>query len=174
MDLALFARVLWRSKYLVATGLVAACVLGILGMAKVSFAGGFKLTYRQPVVYSSDVQLLVTQAGFPEGRTVFNTAPATSASGHVILPKFADPTRFTNLAVLYSQLMVGTQAQEDIFGSLRPPANERVLAAPVPAPGGAIGLLPVIQITGIGPSRAKAVYLAERAAATFTRSLIRR
>ena len=76
MDLRLFSRVLWRFRFLVAGGLVLACVLSFLSFASISFAGGSpKLTYRQTERWKATAVLFVTQKGFPYGYTVLPTSP---------------------------------------------------------------------------------------------------
>lgn len=175
MDFGLFASVLWRSRILVLAGLLIACAAAVFAMARVEIKGGHpQLAYRDPVVYQSTVQMLVTQPGFPEGRSVFNTTPITLPSGHVDNPTFADPSRFTELASLYSQLIMGNVESQRVFGSLKPPQYEAIIASPMAAPGGNGAVLPVIQITGVAPSPSKAVALANRAATSFSVYLAQR
>ncbi len=174
MDLALFAGVLWRSRLLVLAGLLIACAAAVFAVARVEFKGNPRLVYRDPVVYQSTVQMLVTQPGFPEGRSVFNTTPITLPSGRIDNPTFADPSRFTELASLYSQLVMGNVESERVFGSLKPPPHEAIIASPMAAPGGNSAVLPVIEITGVAPSPIKAVALADRAATSFSKYLAER
>lgn len=175
MDLALLGGVLWRSRVLVIVGLLLACVAAVLSMAKLTIVGGKpQLVYRTQVLYQSNVQLHVTQPGFPDGRSVFNTSPTTLPSGRTELPKFADPDRFVGLAVIYSQLIMGNDERARVFGVRRPPRNEAILAAPMPAPGGTGQFLPIIQITGIAPSPLDAMRLADRAAQSFSDYLSQR
>jgi capsular polysaccharide biosynthesis protein len=175
MDFGLFAGVLWRSRLVVLAGLLIACAAAVFAMARVEIQGGHpRLVYRDPVVYQSTVQMLVSQPGFPEGRSVFNTTPITLPSGRVDNPTFADPSRFTELASLYSQLIMGNVEAERVFGSLKPPRYEAIIASPMAAPGGNGAVLPVIQITGVAPSPTKAVALADRAATSFSKYLAER
>jgi len=175
MDLGLFAGVLWRSRFLVLVGLLAACAGAVFALARVEVVHGHpRLVYRSPVLYQSNVQLLVTQPGFPDGRSVFDTSPTTLPSGHVNLPKFADPSRFTGLALVYSQLIMGNVSQQRVFGTVKKPRNEAFLASPLPSPGGIGGFLPIIQITGIAASPLKAMALADRVATSFTSYLVQR
>ena len=174
MDFGLFAGVLWRSRLVVLAGLLIACAAAVFAMARVEIQGGPRLVYRDPVVYQSTVQMLVSQPGFPEGRSVFNTTPITLPSGRVDNPTFADPSRFTELASLYSQLIMGNVESERVFGTLKPPQHEAIIASPMAAPGGNGAVLPVIQITGVAPSPRKAVALADRAATSFSKYLAER
>lgn len=155
MDLGLFIQVLWRSRLLVLAGFVAACALAVFALARPAIVnGGPTLVYRDPVVYQSSVQMLVTQQGY-------RGEPST------------DP-RFTDLAALYSQLIMGNAELQRVFGTTKPPLYENLMAAPMPAPNGQPGFLPIIQITGIGPSPAKAKDYADRAAITFSSYLAQR
>lgn len=174
MDLALFARVLWRSRFLVLLGLVLACAAAVFATARVDLAHGTpQLVYRKPQLYQSNVQLLVTQKGFPEGRSVFNTTPTMLPSGRVDQPAFADPSRFTGLALIYSQLIVGNRERERVFGKRKPPQYETILASPLAGPNGS-GFLPIIQITGVAPNPERAMTLADRAASSFSADLVTR
>ena len=175
MDFELFAGVIWRQRFVVLAGFLIACAAAVFAMTRVEISHGHPgLAYRDPVVYQSTVQLLVTQPGFPEGRSVVNTTPITLPSGVVDNPTFADPSRFTDLASLYSQLVMGNVESERVFGSLKPPQHEAIIASPMTAPGGNGDVLPVIQITGVAPSPIKAVALADRAATSFSRYLAER
>src|SRR4051794_22403069 len=120
MDLGLLIGVLWRSKFMVIFGLVAAVALAVFAMAKPEMRNGRPtLAYRQHILYSGDVTMLVTQAGFPEGRTVYQTSPTATASGQVVLPQFADPSRFSDLALLYAQLAMSDSVQRQILADSR-------------------------------------------------------
>jgi len=174
MDLGLFAGVLWRSRFMVLLGFVLACLAAVFATARVEMANGKpQLVYRKPVLYQSNVQLLVTQKGFPDGRSVFNSTPTTLPSGRVEQPAFADPSRFTGLALIYSQLIVGNQELERVFGKGKPPENEGILASPLAGPNGS-GFLPIIQITGIASTPLRAMAVADKAATSFTTYLVNR
>ena len=67
MDLGLYFRVLWRFRFLVALGLLAAFALAALSLFSVSPSG---VTYRQSEVWSASAKILVSQEGFPEGRSI--------------------------------------------------------------------------------------------------------
>jgi len=103
VDFHLYARVLWRFRVLVVVGFLLATALGILSIVKVSSDG---VTYRQKQLWSTDLRLLVTQKGFPEGRlyaqqpSPTGETPETTGDGTPV----ADPGRFNTLAILYAEL----------------------------------------------------------------------
>jgi hypothetical protein len=166
MDIGLYVKVLWRARLLVAAGLFAACVLAFLSLVSISFRGSHPVFhYRSSILYSSTVQELVTQPGFTEGRSVFDTSPTTLPSGQTLLPQFADPSRFSDLAVLYSQLVMGNAVYKLVFGNTIP-SDRLILASPMAGPNGN-GTLPVLQITAVAPSDTGAMALADRAARAF-------
>ena len=175
MDLGLFTGVLRRSRFLVLAGLVVACAAAVFAMARVEVVNGHpRLVYRNPQLYQSTVQVLVTQRGFPEGRSVFNTSPTPLSSGRVERPAFADPTRFQSLALVYSQLIMGNVERVRVFGPGKPPRYEAIFATPMAAPGGGNGFLPIVVITGVAPSPVKAAAVADKAATTFSTYLVQR
>jgi hypothetical protein len=118
MDLSLYGRVFWRFRVLVAAGVLLATMLAFLTFVRVDLAKSPHLRYREHESWSSQATLWVTQRGFPSGRSALpitgatgvqgaaTTTPSGSAvSGAGKQPAFADPARFTDLAVLYSKLV---------------------------------------------------------------------
>jgi hypothetical protein len=104
VDLQLFFRVLWRFKALVACGLVLAICLGVFASARVSFSGGFKLTYRQQEQWESLSTLFVTTHGFPWG-SISESAASTAQPGQPAhISRSPDASRLSSLAMLYMQL----------------------------------------------------------------------
>lgn len=168
MDLNLYLRVIWRFRYLVVVGVVFAAVLAGLAMYKVSFHGGSpKLSYRDQQTYSSNAVLLVTQQGFPEGRTVLPYSVANVGGQQTAVPSFADPGRFTDLALFYSTL-----AQSDAVFELAHARNPRLsgswTASPVTLGGGSrVTALPLFQITGSAHSPRGAVQMARAGTTAF-------
>jgi hypothetical protein len=149
MDLALFGRVLWRFKWLVLFGAVLAGVLAVLAVAHVSFKGGTpRFTYRTSELWQNNTTVLLTQSGFPEGRS---TLPAGSA--------FADPGRFTYLADLYSQLASGDAVRALIART--GPVDGSVAAATVLTSTGQSS--PLVSIFGKSTTARKATALTLRA-----------
>lgn len=165
MDLNLFARVLWRSRLLVVFGFLLAVVVATYAVARPTTKGGLPtLTWRDPVLSQSSVELLVTQRGFPEGRSSVGSTSGSNQSN------YTDPSRFSDLSVLYAQLVAGNAVQRRIFGPTTRPSG-LVFAEPLQAPGGS-GYLPVLVITGVTSSPAGAAALADRSARSFTNYLV--
>ena len=113
MDLQLYLRVLWRFRLIMALGLVLACVLSFLSFASISFAHGSpKVKYRQAETWKATVLVSVTQRGFPSGYTVMPVNPAKLADGTTqLIPRYGDPSRFSQVAILYAPLVRGDAFQ---------------------------------------------------------------
>jgi hypothetical protein len=152
MDLSLFLRVAWRFRILIALGLLIASGLAFLSLVRFTFAdGGVRLENREPEQWLSTGRILVTQSGFPLGRSVFDEAvpvdPSNLAAGYV--PRFADPARLATNAVLYAQLLESDQVRQ-IIGRRELPG---VLDARPVIPDGTSGTaLPFIDIFGTADS----------------------
>lgn len=158
MDFALYLRVLWRFRLLVLLGLMLALILAILSVVRVTGDG---LSYRQTEMWSSTTRLLVTQAGFPEGRLYGQTAtPSDDADGPVV-----DPGRFNNLAVLYSELAVSDAVR--MLMRREGPIRGRFIANPVIAGGEFRVQLPMIDITALSSTPLAAIQLAQRNASAL-------
>src|SRR5581483_2164202 len=167
MDLQLFSRVLWRFRLLVAVGLVLALALATLSVARVSFAGGHpSLKYRHPEVWSSTETILLTQQGFPWGRTVFPQADPTGASSGSAQSQFADPSRFYQLASFYAEL-----ARSDAVHAIlerQGPINGAVTAeAATDSVAGIQTQLPFVDLIGSATSPSVAEQLAHRGTVAF-------
>ncbi len=154
MDLARHVSVLWRFKWVTLAGVLLGIALAVLASYKVTPSG---LESRGTSTYSSQSQLLVTQAGFPEGRVVLPTAPP--ADGLTPAPttdpkglEFADPSRFMTLADLYTKLIVSDEVRGRIAEH---PAAAQIDASPLPAVSG-VPVLPIIQLTVTANSAAGA------------------
>jgi hypothetical protein len=128
-----------------AAGVLLGILLAVFASYKVTTSG---LEPRGSSTYSSESQLLVTQAGFPEGRSVLPTPPPVD--GLTPQPaendkelEFADPSRFMTLADLYSTLIISDEAR-----SLIPekPSASQIIASPLPAVSG-VPVLPIIELT---------------------------
>jgi hypothetical protein len=141
--------VLWRYRAIIA--------LGILFGFALAFFAAFDVTNgmkrRGVEQWSSVSQIFVTQEGFPWGRV---TLPATDpAAGDAATEpptpeeaadrlKFADPTRFPNLAFLYSFLTNSDQVRGRLPG---PPSPSQIQAVPLDPTGRGDAFLPIIQLT---------------------------
>jgi prepilin-type processing-associated H-X9-DG protein len=168
MDLRLYMRVLWRFRLLTVCGVLLALSLSFLAYVNVAFADGrVRLTYRESEQWASYTKLFVTQQGFPWGYSVTPNADATDSA---VPPsdadlRFADQARFTNLAVLYSQLATSDPVRRIIRED--GPVRGTVIAAPVLALNNPGNPLPIISLAGISDSPARARQLAMRATAAM-------
>jgi len=145
MDLARHAGVLWRYRWVTVGGVVLGILLAVFASYKVTTSG---LEPRGSSTYSSESQLLVTQVGFPEGRSVLPTPPPVDGltpqpTGNEKELEFADPSRFMTLADLYSTLIVSDEARGLIPEK---PSATQIIASPLPAVSG-VPVLPIIQLT---------------------------
>jgi hypothetical protein len=158
MNLARHAAVLWRFRRITAVGLLLGIFFAVLASYSISPSG---LEPRGVSTYSSQSQLLVTQAGFPEGRVVLPVAPpggAVNGETPEVDPnrlEFADPGRFNNLADLYTKLIVSDEVLRLIPEH---PSPTQILASPLPAVSGA-AILPIIQLDTLAESPAAATRL---------------
>jgi hypothetical protein len=146
MDLQLFFRVMWRFKALVAIGILAGIFLATLSVARISPSSPY-LTYRKPQTFVSFSRLLVTQTGMPWARLGTGTAAS------------ADPSRFTGLAVVWSQLATSDEVHRILLrgGPLNGTVDAgAVLDANTQEP------LPLISIAAFSATPQAAVSLAQR------------
>ncbi len=144
MDLRHHIRVWFRWKLILIVGFVLAVVLGIFATFQPSTSG--KLKWRSEAVYTTKSRILITQTGFPWGRATLPgsaVAPDPKADGAVA--QFADPSRFSNLAIIYAYIGQSDQV--------------RALIRPLPKPDqisvvwqatGSGDALPLIEITAKG------------------------
>jgi hypothetical protein len=159
MSLELYARVLWRFRVLVLAGLAAATLLAAMAMFKLP-----SLEYRQAETWQSTARVMITQDGFPEGRT---TLPGVGVPAPVEgeeeaaedePPKqvFAEPGRLSSLSLLYAQLANSDSVQEVVKRHARERgiAPGKVTAIAVQEVG--IGPLPLVDFLGEGTTGAEA------------------
>jgi hypothetical protein len=171
MDLHLYLRVLWRFKILVVVGSLLACGLAFLSLVRVSFEGGsVSFPYRQAEVWSSEARLLVTQAGFPEGRSItelyrFSVDPETGRE--IAEPIFASSDRFAKLAALYSQLATSDSVREIMLED--GPIDGSISAQSLESSDG--DALPLIQVSAAAESPEAALSLAQREVDAFVKFL---
>jgi len=168
MDLQLYLRVLWRFRLLVAAGTALALLLGILAVVRVEVDGYPRLAYRQDEQWLSYATLLVTQKGFPWGRTVIDTEAGSARARANDQAPFADPARLTSLAVIYSKFTesdeVAALARRDKDPETFIEAAPRLLATSGPAEA-----LPLISIAAFDRTPERAIALARREAAALQR-----
>jgi hypothetical protein len=148
MDLANYGRVFWRFRFLMLGGLVLAIVLAAFSMAKITSHG---LAYRKPEIFASQSTLLLTQQGFPWGRTM--SGPNEGYPG------------FASLTDLYAQF-ANSDAVLHLMERDGAPKSWKISAAPV-IPSDGSGTLPVIDLTGSAYSPQDAVRATELGRAAF-------
>jgi hypothetical protein len=167
MDLGLYGRVIWRFKFIFFPGLLLAIGLAVFSTAKVDLSHGMpKLSYRKPAQYRAEALMLVTQPGFPEGRSslndlvkVANGASKTDPATYV--PRFADPSRYSELALLYSTYATSDDVRGVMVKSGGPIVG-KILANPIMQAGTGTAE-PIIDLAGIAPSPKLAISLTRRA-----------
>jgi hypothetical protein len=153
LDLSLYGRVLWRFWPLLVGGFVVACVLAVFSVAKLSPSG---ISYRKPAVYGASAELLLTQKGFPWGRTAIPT------SG----PAGTQPNNLSGLTELYSQFANSNEVAA-IMLRRGAPKTWKVVANPL-TPTLEGSALPILAVTGEAYTPADAA----KAATLGTLSLI--
>lgn len=152
MDLPLVAHVLWRHKRLIGGGFVVAVLLAGLAFVRVNPVGHPKVSYREKARWVSYVTLLVSQEGFPWGRSTLS-GPQGS---------YADPSRFSELATIYSHLAVSDDVLKRVMSSGPFLTTDLIQAAPILASDSSGNALPLIQIAAIADSTGAAKALARR------------
>jgi hypothetical protein len=161
VDFALYARVLWRFKLLVAFGVVLASSLAILSFLRVGPDG---LTYRQSELWSSSTRLIVTQQGFPWGRLLAQDPSLSENAARSLGIPLADPNRLNNLTILYAELATADPVRRLMRRD--GPIRGEVIATPVVVQEGRY-TLPLIDLIAISTSPRGAVTLAQRSARAF-------
>jgi hypothetical protein len=160
MDFRLYARVLWRFRLLVATGVLLATCLALLSVVKIGSDG---LQYRESAFYFSKTRLGVTQNGFPWGRLFAESSTPAQRARNVDIP-IANPARFNELAVLYAQLATSDPVRRRT--GLDPRTDEEVMASPLrEAESGT--MLPLIELTSVATTPRAAIMLARRSSAAL-------
>jgi hypothetical protein len=163
VDLQLYFRVLWRFRFLVAVGLLVALTLSTLSLVSVSASG---VTYRQQEVWGSSAKLLVTQEGFPEGRSItelYKFVIDERTGERVAQPVFPGSSRFEELAALYAALATTDSARAVIMRD--GPLPGTLSAATVSSTDGES--LPLVAMTGTATSPEAAMATANQAATGF-------
>lgn len=167
MDLALYFRVMRRFKIIVAVGFLLAVSLAFLSVERVSFAHGFHTSFRKTATWQANAMLFVTQPGFPWGRTITKFIPGDTAKGVPSLPQ-ADPQRLATLTGLYAQLATSDVIRAQIGVSDLRPKDGAVTVTAVQGPAYSTpAILPILQVTATGPTKARTAALANLAADRF-------
>jgi hypothetical protein len=154
--------VLWRYRAIIALGTLLGFVLAFLAAFDVTNG----MQRRGTEEWSSVSQIFVTQEGCPWCRVTLPVVTDPAAGQATDLPspdgtaddrlKFADPTRFPNLAFLYSFLTNSDQVRGKLPG---PPSPAQIQAVPLDPTGRGDAFLPIIQLTTNAETGAKAVEL---------------
>jgi hypothetical protein len=144
MDLGQHAAVLWRFRAVIAGGLALGIVLAVLAAFEVP-----SFERRGSETWSSESSLLVTQTGFPEGRTTYPTGPRPEPSpgtgqeqSRTDRLEFAAPERFSALANFYAELALSDRVFRRVSGD---PERGQIEAVPVEGAAGQ-PILPVIRL----------------------------
>jgi len=170
VDLQLYFRVLWRFRFLVAIGLLAALALSALSLVSVGPSG---VSYRQQEVWSSSAKLLVTAQGFPEGRTItelYRFVTDEETGERVAEPLFPSTARLQELAALYPALATTDDARAVITRD--GPLPGALSAATLSSSDG--DSLPLVVMTGTATSPEAAIATANRAATGFVKYIEQR
>jgi hypothetical protein len=174
--------VIWRQKIIIVVGILVGCALAFMAAYKVGPKG---LERRGTEQWSSESRVLVTQTGFPWGRV---TLPS-NAAGAAVQPdtattgkdqktttgsddsriQFADPSRFSNLALLFAQISESDQVRRLLPG---PPEPGTVIARPLDATGSGDSFLPILSVTTMGKTAAGAIDLNKLAVSALRHLLV--
>jgi hypothetical protein len=114
MDLRLHLMVIWRFRRIVFGGVLAAFLIAALVLFDPAIKHGPSLTPREQETWISSSTLLVTQEGFPWGRSVLPgvdpSAPiAKSPEAEGSPTRYADPARLSYLATIYSHFLTSDE-----------------------------------------------------------------
>jgi hypothetical protein len=166
MNLARHISVLWRFRAIVGLGLILGIVLAFLAAYKVP-----SMERRGIEKWSADSSIFVTQEGFPWGRvTLGDTSAPGMPSAETTTPAdssktpFADPARFSNLALLYANLVQSDEVRGALPGH---PTRDQIEPRVLDATGGGVSFLPIIKLTVFEGSADGAVNLNKKAIAAL-------
>jgi hypothetical protein len=153
MNLVRHFEVLKRGRVILAVGLLFAIAIALFATFRVSSTG---LTWRKPETWQSTTKIMLTQPGFPWGRSVLPgsvDAPAVSPDNQQDVPtdaqgrklQFADPSRLAYLAWIYSHFLMGDEVRTMIKHK---PDGMDISAGPLTAGGSmSASALPIIGLT---------------------------
>jgi hypothetical protein len=162
VDITQHLAVLSRWRKVILASLFLGVIVAALFMIKVPPKDG-KLDWRRPEKWQSTSRILVTQSGFPWGRTTLPGGTASTPDLNTPLtgkkvesdpstPDYADPSRLSLLAIIYSFI-----SQSNTIGDIsakRLPPGGTVTALPLN--NNQAGALPIIELTTTGYSKAAA------------------
>jgi Helix-turn-helix domain/Domain of unknown function (DUF4115) len=165
MDLRLYLRVIGRFWAVAALGVALAAVLAFISYFVVDYRHSPHVTYRQSQTWKGTEVLMLTQRGFPWGRSVYPFVFDKKTGQLIPTARFADPSRFTALAVFYAQL-----ANSDAVRALVGRRLEGSYSAKpvVTRAGGDVGsssitqIVPLVEIDGFARTPEAALLLTRR------------
>lgn len=171
MDLALYLRVLWRFRIIVAAGFLLAVLLAFTAVSKVSFSGGsLKLTPRKVQTWKSDAFLQVTSQNFPLGR---DTPAYTNGSQRHPSSAKGDPARLSYLTTVYSQLATNDTVIRQVGIDPTKPEKGTLTVTALSGPAYSNpAILNILDFTATGPTAERAVGLASRSSKAFQSWLV--
>lgn len=159
MDLALYARVLWRFRLIVLVGVVLALMLSFLSVARLRFDGGLHVAYKGEQ-WGATSTIFVTQRGYPLGRAVFDEFVQVPGQTTVI-PKLSDPSRFGTTALIYARLAMSDDVRQ-LMRKMGAPEGGITAQTQTAEVSSAI-LLPTVNISAVAGSAEDATALAQLA-----------
>jgi hypothetical protein len=154
MNLERHIRVLWRFRRVVLLGALLGLVVAFLASYHVP-----TLERRGAEQWTAASDIFVTQSGFPWGRVTLGAqagVPLEDTDEAESGTQFADPGRFSELAFLYSNLVLSDVVRNAIPGR---PAPGMIRAEVLDATGGGHSFLPIIKIITLGSTAEDAVTL---------------
>jgi hypothetical protein len=141
VSLSLYARVLWRFKWLVLVGLVLATGLAALSVEHISPGVPPKLTPRVKPVYQSQLSIMITEPGFPIGSvaeanaTDSFSALASLTSLYVGLGNSQAFSSAAKRAAPFTQTVVAAPSFETLPSGYEVPIPVMTLTATADTPG---------------------------------------
>ena len=157
MDLYLYARVLWRFRLLVLSGLALAFALATLSVLRIGPDG---VTYRDSRLWAADMKVAVTQRGCPECRLYAQwSASGQEGTSTPVSPRqpVTDPARLATLARYYAQLMTSDPVRSR---AARSGLTGKIIATPIRDDQSGV-ILPYIDIVSISTSAEGAMKYAD-------------
>ncbi len=169
MDLALYARVLWRFRIIVIVGFLCAVGLAFISFASLSFKGGApRIAYRSSEQWTSSSTIFITQAGFALGRSVLDeVVPLNTGGGGQpsYVPRLQDPSRFGSYSQVLAEIAMSDTVRQIMVA--QGPITGGITAVPATQPDAPTSSLPFVTISGIASSAQRAVSTARRATAAL-------
>jgi hypothetical protein len=158
MDLIAYAGVIRRQWRIVVIGLAIAQTLAFLAVVRVTSDG---LEHRSPTIYAARSTLLVTEKGFPLGRSTLTETETDAEGMPVEVERFAEQGRMEYLASIYTELARSRAVRRAIDPGERLPAGAYEVIQLKGLDG---ATLPLLAVVGTSRSPELAISLSNRAA----------